>query len=197
MEVVGFAASIITVIELSSKIASLCIQYSSAVKNGRSDIERLNGELGRFMTTLHGARELLESPNGVRLRTSNRLWGGLNDCSLQLKQLQLELENKLNHRTAHGVMSRLGFRALKWPLESKEIDTIVKNLERYRDILSLGLVIDQAYASNLLLIRIFQLRRLQYPGSKCRSDARSFQAANRKRCSLRLSRRRAQRALPP
>lgn len=153
MEGVGCAASIIAVIELSARVASLCIQYSSAVKNARSDIERLKGELGRLRTTLHGARELLESPNGVRLRTSYRLWGGINDCFSQLTQLQLKLEKKLNHGSAHGLMSRLGFRSLKWPFESKEIDTIIKNLERYRDTLSLGLVIDQAYAPTLLVIR--------------------------------------------
>jgi hypothetical protein len=41
MEAVGSAASIIAVIELSAKVASLCFQYSSAGKNARSDVERL------------------------------------------------------------------------------------------------------------------------------------------------------------
>ncbi len=41
-------------------------------------------------------------------------------------------------------MSRFGFRALKWPFESKEIDSIIKNLERYRDTLSAGLAVDGA-----------------------------------------------------
>ncbi|KXX73153.1 Vegetative incompatibility protein HET-E-1 [Madurella mycetomatis] len=142
MDGVGAAASIIAVIELSAKVASLCVQYSSAVKNARPDIERLQGELQGLKTTLQGARELLESPNGKSLKTSQGLVGGLANCSAQLTQLQLRLEKKLNG-SARKAMRRFGFRALKWPLESKEIDTIIKNLERYRDTLSVGLAVDQ------------------------------------------------------
>ncbi|GAB1318169.1 Vegetative incompatibility protein HET-E-1 [Madurella fahalii] len=144
MEGVGSAASVITVIELSAKVASLCIQYSSAVKNARSDIERFQGELERLKTTLHGVRELLESQNGKRLRTSQDMWDGLSDCFSQLTQLQLKLEKKRNHGSTRKVMSRFGFRALKWPFERKEVDSIIKNLEGYRDTLSVVLAIDGA-----------------------------------------------------
>jgi hypothetical protein len=144
MEAVGSAASVITLIELSAKVASLCFQYSSAVKNARSDIERLRGELKRLTTTLQGAQQLLESPNGKRLQTSQGLRNGLIDCSSQLSQLQSRLEKKANPGPARKAMSRIGFRALKWPFESKEIDAIIKNLERYRDTLSVGLAVDGA-----------------------------------------------------
>jgi hypothetical protein len=142
MEVVGSAASIIAVIDLSAKVASLCFQYSAAVKNARSDVERLQGELERLRTTLQGAQRLLESPNGKRLQTSQGLWDGLNDCSSQLSQLRSRLEKKLNPGAARKAMSRIGLRALKWPFESKEIDSIINNLERYRDTLSAGLTVD-------------------------------------------------------
>ncbi|KAK4033059.1 vegetative incompatibility protein HET-E-1 [Parachaetomium inaequale] len=142
MEAVGSAASIIAVIELSAKVASLCFQYSSAVKNAKSDVERLQGELERLTTTLQGAQRLLESPNGKRLQTSQGLRNGLIDCSSQLSELQSRLEKKLNPGSARKAMSRIGFRALKWPFESKEIDSIIKNLERYRDTLSAGLAVD-------------------------------------------------------
>ncbi|KAK3990707.1 vegetative incompatibility protein HET-E-1 [Cladorrhinum sp. PSN332] len=144
MEGVGAAASIIAVIELSAKVASLCVQYSSAVKNAKPDIERLQGELQGLETTLQGARELLESPNGKSLKTAQDLVGGLTNCSSQLTQLQLRLEKKLDSGPARKAIRRLGLRALKWPFESKEIDGIIKNLERYRDTLSAGLAVDQA-----------------------------------------------------
>jgi hypothetical protein len=144
MEAVGSAASIITLIELSAKVASLCFQYSSAVKNARSDVERLQGELERLKTTLQDAQRLLESPSGKRLQTSQGLRNGLIDCSSQLRQLQSRLEKKFNPGSARKAMSRIGFRALKWPFESKEIDSIIKNLERYRDTLSAGLAVDGA-----------------------------------------------------
>ncbi|KAK4161938.1 vegetative incompatibility protein HET-E-1 [Cladorrhinum sp. PSN259] len=144
MDGVGAAASIIAVIELSAKVASLGVQYSSAVKNAKSDIERLQVELQRLETTLQGARELLESPNGKSLKTSQGLVDGLANCSSQLTQLQSRLEKKLDGGSTRKVMRRLGFPALKWPFESKEINGIIKNLERYRDTLSAGLAVDHA-----------------------------------------------------
>ncbi|KAK0739040.1 hypothetical protein B0T21DRAFT_307466 [Apiosordaria backusii] len=144
MDGVSAAASIIAVIDLSAKVACLCVQYYSDVKNAKSDIKRLQGELQGLEKTLQGARELLESPNGKSLKTSQGLVDGLANCSSQLKQLQLRLEKKLHHGPAHKTMRRLGLRALKWPFKSKEIDTIIKNLERYRDTLSAGLTVDQA-----------------------------------------------------
>ncbi|KAK0714784.1 hypothetical protein B0H67DRAFT_536753 [Lasiosphaeris hirsuta] len=148
MDGVSSAASIIAVIELSAKIASLCVQYSSAVKDAKHDIERLQGEVGRLETTLQNARQLLESLNGKRLQASQALWDGLRDCSSQLTQLHSTLEKKLHagsvcKRMRKG-MSRLGLRALKWPFESKEIDNIINKLEKFRDTLALGLAVDQA-----------------------------------------------------
>jgi hypothetical protein len=142
MEGVGAAANIIAVINLSAKVASLCFQYSSAVKNARSDVERLQGELERLETTLQGAQRLLESPNGKKLQTSQGLGNGLIDCFSQLSELQSRLEKKLNPGSARKAMSRIGFRALKWPFESKEIDRIIENLEQYRGTLSAGLAVD-------------------------------------------------------
>jgi len=109
MEAVGSAASIIAVIDLSAKVASLCFQYSAAVKNARSDAERLQGELERLRTTLQGAQRLLESPDGKRLQTSQGLLDGLNGCFSQLLQLRSRLEKKLNPGPARKVMKSSGF----------------------------------------------------------------------------------------
>ena len=142
MEAVGSAASIIAVIDLSAKVASLCFRYYSAVKNARSDVERLQGELERLKTTLESTQRLLESPDGKRLQTSQDLWDGLIDCSSQLSQLQSRLEKKLDPGFVRKAIRRTRFGALKWPFESKEIDSIIKNLEGYRDTLSIGLAVD-------------------------------------------------------
>ncbi|KAK3906169.1 hypothetical protein C8A05DRAFT_12083, partial [Staphylotrichum tortipilum] len=114
-EAVGSATSIIAVIELSAKVASLCFQYSSAVRNARPDVERLQAELEGLKTTPEGAQRLLESPNGKRLQTSQGLRNGLIGCSSQLTELQSRLEKKLNPGSARKAMSWIGFRARKWP----------------------------------------------------------------------------------
>ncbi|KAK4221348.1 hypothetical protein QBC38DRAFT_348147, partial [Podospora fimiseda] len=40
-EGLGAAASVIAVIELTAKLISLCLEYSSAVENAKANIERL------------------------------------------------------------------------------------------------------------------------------------------------------------
>ncbi|RYP40199.1 hypothetical protein DL768_010663 [Monosporascus sp. mg162] len=145
MEGIGAAAGVIALIELSAKVTSLCLQYSSAVKNAKSDIERLQGELDRLQTTLQGARQLLESADGERLRTSQQLRDGLGGCSAQLTDLQAKLQSTLDPQGARKIMRRFGFRALKWPYKSENVDAIIRTLERYRDTLSAALLIDQSY----------------------------------------------------
>ena len=59
-------------------------------------------------------------------------------------------------------MSRFGVRALKWPFESKDVDAIIKALERYQDTVSASLNVDQVYvmhSSLLLLVLTLSVRR--------------------------------------
>jgi hypothetical protein len=132
---------------LSAKVASHCFRYTTAVKNAKSDINRLQGELGRLTTTLEGALQLLECPNWAGLQTSQRLRDGLSACSSRLAELDIKLEKKLNHGTARKTMARLGVRALTWPFESKDVDGIIKTMERCRDAVSAALTIDQTYVA--------------------------------------------------
>ena len=145
MDGLSAAASVIAVIQISESVASLCSQYLTAVKNAKPNIERLQGELGRLKTVLEGAQQILEGPNGATLRTSQRLRDGLGGCSLQLNELGNRLKEKLNLGKTGKVMSRFGFRALKWPFEKEEVDSIIQILKGYRDTLSAALGIDTAY----------------------------------------------------
>ncbi|KAJ8063411.1 hypothetical protein OCU04_008631 [Sclerotinia nivalis] len=143
MEVLGGASSVIAVIELSAKVAGLCLQYCKNVKKAKGDIEYLLKELNRLDTTLKGAQQLLESPNGKKLETSQHLHSGLQSCYLQLEKLYAQLEETLNVGKRHQVMSRIGIRALQWPFQSTDINTIIRNFKNYRDDLSVALTIDQ------------------------------------------------------
>ncbi|KXX73876.1 Vegetative incompatibility protein HET-E-1 [Madurella mycetomatis] len=143
MEGLEAVASVLAVIQLSTKVASLCAQYYSAVKNAKSDIEGLQGELGYLKITLEGARQLLESPNGESLRTMQYLRDGLDCCSSRLKELETRLEKALNHRSRRRVLRRFGLSSLEWPFESNEVNGITETLKRFRDALSAALQVDQ------------------------------------------------------
>jgi hypothetical protein len=147
MDGLGSATNVIAVINTFVKVASLCFQYCSTVKNAKSNIEHLQGELDRLKITLEDARRLLEGPNGVRLQTSQRFWDALHGCSSQLTELETKLEKKLSPGIARKMMSPFGVRALRWPFESKDVDGIIMTLERCQGTVSAALTIDQTYVT--------------------------------------------------
>lgn len=139
MEGLGVAANVIAVVELSAKIASLCIQYSLAVKHAKADIERLGGEVNSVTELLRGVERLLQRLDDTQLSTSKKLRDALIDCFSQLAQLNTKLDPGKTRKT----MSRLGVRALKWPFESKGVEKVINDLERCKQMISLALQVDQ------------------------------------------------------
>ncbi|EON69685.1 hypothetical protein W97_08945 [Coniosporium apollinis CBS 100218] len=139
MEPLGVTANIIAIVDLSAKIASLCVQYPLAVKDAKNDIERLRGEVNSVTDVLRGVERLLYRPDSAQLSASQKLRDALKDCFTQLT----ELKKGLDPGKTRKAMSRFGVRALKWPFESKEVDKVVRNLERCKQTVSLALQVDQ------------------------------------------------------
>ncbi|KFZ19736.1 hypothetical protein V501_00536 [Pseudogymnoascus sp. VKM F-4519 (FW-2642)] len=138
-EALGLASSVITVIDLSAKVALWCSEYYANVKYARDDIERLQREAQGLKATLERVQSLCDGPNGVKLQESQSLREAVKDCKKQLDQL----ETKLEPRTTNKLMSRYGMRALRWPLKSKEVDGIMKKLGNCKDNISFCLQVDQ------------------------------------------------------
>jgi hypothetical protein len=180
MEAVGAVASIVAIIDLSAKVASLCCGYATAVKNAKSDIERLQQEVSLLKATLEGALQLVETPNDARFQTSKRLRDGLGGCSLQLKELEAKLGKWLSPRNTCKMMNCFDLRPRKWPFESKDVDDIIKTFEQHRDTMCGGLDIDQTYVGLILY--------LQHAGPRHEPEDDPFESRNRERCSIRLSR---------
>ncbi|KAH7140976.1 hypothetical protein EDB81DRAFT_799265 [Dactylonectria macrodidyma] len=138
-EAVGLAASVIAIIELSAKVGTLCLEYSTAVSNARSDIARLRSRLDDLGRVVRGLQKLLGSPDAHTLTTSRELLDCVDNCTLELGQLQSKLDPSRTRKT----MRRFGFRALKWPFDTKEINQILSNFERYERTITLSLQVDQ------------------------------------------------------
>ncbi|KAH8586045.1 hypothetical protein B0O99DRAFT_586459 [Bisporella sp. PMI_857] len=147
MDGISAAASVIAVIQISEDVVSLCSQYLKAVKNAKSDIVRLQDELGSLKQVLEGAQKLLEGPNAARLETSRPLLDRFRGCYSQLKDLETKLKDHLKTESkgkGKGKGMRLfGLRALKWPFKSKEVDNVIQSLNKFRDTLSASLNVDQ------------------------------------------------------
>ena len=142
MEVVGSAASVIAVIDLSAKIASICLQYSRDVRHAKADIERFKLEVDSVTNLLRAVEALLQVATKTTLSTSIELENALRDCKIELQQINTKLDPGKAGK-ARKVMSKFGARALKWPLESKEVEKTISRLERCKMTISLALQVDQ------------------------------------------------------
>ncbi|KAF2175951.1 hypothetical protein K469DRAFT_679307 [Zopfia rhizophila CBS 207.26] len=139
MDALSGAASAIAVIDISAKITSLCFQYSVAVKDVKKDIERLQRKVTDIKDVLGEIEQLLDGPDKTRLSTAHKLSGSLKEYFLQLQDLKTQLDPGKTCKA----MSRIGMRALKWPFTSKQVEKIVVGLEKYAQIFSLALQVDQ------------------------------------------------------
>jgi hypothetical protein len=139
MEGLGVAANIIAVVELSAKVASLCLDYSIAVKDAKKDITHLQTKVKELEEVAKDVQQLIDGPRGGKLSTSQKLEQAVLGCYTQLKAV----EKRLDPGKGRKAMSRIGLRALKWPFESKEVDKIIRDLENCNATISLALQVDQ------------------------------------------------------
>jgi hypothetical protein len=137
MEVIGAVASVIAVIDLSVKVGSILFQYSKDVKHAEADSQRLCDQLASLRHVSESLQLLLQGPHGARLQTSQSLVAALHGSRSQLEELKLKFDATKRRSKLSYIYIRL-----KWPLESKEVEKIVKNLTGYTQIISSALQID-------------------------------------------------------
>jgi hypothetical protein len=101
MEPIGVAASIVTLVQLTYKISSLCLDIHSNIKSAKADILRLSDEVKSLRTLLEGAAGLTSDE---ALRKTSRLPqldelskadGLLERCSTELVELEGWLKTTL------------------------------------------------------------------------------------------------------
>jgi hypothetical protein len=83
---------------------------------------------------------LLNEPRGSALATTAALRSLLENSYTQLEQLQAKLKPSIFRKT----IRRFGFRALKWPFNSKDAEKVVQDVMRHTQAISIALQIDQA-----------------------------------------------------
>ena len=131
--------TILAVAELSAKALSVIAKYYWDVKNAKVDIERLWNEIKAFHDVLQKVQKLVQNFGTTRLPISASLGEAVKQSLLDITIL----EDKLNPGKGGRIMKRAGFRALKWPLTSKEVNDCITKLERYKTTIGLSLSTDQ------------------------------------------------------
>lgn len=139
MDGVSAAASVVSLIEISFKVASLCVKYYSNVKHAKEYIDRFSLEVNAFINVLQNLEKLARNPGATRPFASKSLNEDIKRCLLDLERLRKKLTPGKGQKT----MRQCGFRALKWPFETKKLEKDIGVLERYKSTFSAALNTDQ------------------------------------------------------
>ena len=110
------AASIAAIVDISAKIASLCFQYSIAVRDAK-DIKRLGRAVTNVKNVLEEVQLLLDGQDKTRLSTTHKLSDSLKDCHRQLQGLKAQLKPG----KAREAMRQVRLRARGIALAQKEL----------------------------------------------------------------------------
>lgn len=146
LEALGVASSVIAVVEISGRLAAVCIKYTKSVKNAKAEVDRLLRQIDHIGETASDVRRLLDGPNGRRLRASRKLLTAVQEMYHHLTKL----EQKLRPSSTKKTFSKFGLTALKWPLKSKDVEGIVAELGRSSQNITLALQVDQTCVKNCL-----------------------------------------------
>ncbi|KAL4796552.1 WD40-repeat-containing domain protein [Aspergillus venezuelensis] len=136
---ISIMTSVVALIEMSEYIVKTCEHYITRVRKAREEITRLLQEVKSLSRVLNSLKELVEGPNGEKLSITRTLLSDLESCSSVLK----DIEAKIRPDETKNPMRRWGWRALKWPLKSQEVEKSVNDLEKFKTTFSLALEADQ------------------------------------------------------
>jgi hypothetical protein len=144
LEGLGIAANVFAVVDMSAKVIGWCAQYAQDVSHAKEDKKRLSEEVTRLNLASVNVRELLRGPHGSRLKASQALFLATVHGQSQLRHIETRLAGQRGQNTT-------SFKALKWPFQSKDLQLILQDLQRYTKAIYSALEADQT------LVPIFRL----------------------------------------
>lgn len=131
--------TILAAVTTSATVITLISGYYSGVKNARGDVKRFSASVEEIHSILKKVQALASGPDAARLPASDLAIAAVEQSLREIR----ELEDQLNPKMGGKMMRRVGLRALKWPLTSKQMDEHITRLERRKAMLSIALNADQ------------------------------------------------------
>ena len=138
MEALASASSIIAVVQIAGSVAKLCGGYILDVKDARRDIERLQQKTATLHDVVERLAEMSDQTKAKPVSLPVHVMDSVSQCLEDLQKLQ----DRLQPKTRHKAMSKVGWRALKWPLSKNDVNEEVQRLEGYLTIFNTALQVN-------------------------------------------------------
>jgi hypothetical protein len=151
MDPLSITASIVTVLQATYAVASICYDYSCAAKNSPWELTRVTEEVKMLRNVLEVLEQLATKAKNADPTAQSSLPalallcehdGPLSMCLAELEALKRKL-------APPGWSGQVGskrsafMQALGWPLKEGDVKKTLRDIERLRDILNLALSTDQ------------------------------------------------------
>lgn len=135
-EAIGFAASIIGVIQLAGQVASLSWGYIGGVRGASKNIRDLASEISGLSSVLALVLDHADKNSGksTALGMLNGEKGPIQKCTEELEKLQVKLKLRDGVRGA--------FDSLTWPLKESETLQCISRIQRLKGLFNLALTAD-------------------------------------------------------
>ncbi len=144
-EIIGLAASIIAVVELSGHIASTCKSLIETIQDYPKDLRLIFVETGSLKVLFEGL-SFLKEDNPTDSATLQRLWGAdgpVAGCKAAMDQLARLLsqypppvskDKKAKGRKLHTTLA-----SLAWPLKAERARKLLEEIMRHKSTISVAL----------------------------------------------------------
>jgi hypothetical protein len=141
MDGVSNPRNIADAIKLSIKTALVLYEYANDVKNAKSEMKNLGGEIKVHLSILSKAKDLLESQNG-RLQVSQELRPALDANYSELENIEVQLDKQLEDNSS--IRKKVSNR-LRWSSHKHKIEYNIEKLRKSREDIWSALSIDNAW----------------------------------------------------
>ena len=155
MDPLSITASVLTVLQTTSQVVSICYNYRSAVNDSSWELPEILEEARSLRSVLETLEPLARKAENTDPSAESRLptfkllcspKGPLSFCLEILKALEQKLAQPAWLGKSGSKRKALA-QALRWPLKEAETKKILESLRRLKDILNLALTADQTYVS--------------------------------------------------
>ena len=139
MDPLSLTGTLIAVIQISSKIVSLCYEYQASLRSANAQISHIRNEITGVRDVVERLLRIAEADNASYALPALQAAAGpdapLKCCLSELKVIELSLDSS----RSKNATSRL----LSWPFKESEIRKSIDVLARIKSTLQLALAADQ------------------------------------------------------
>lgn len=159
MDPLSITANVVTVLQVTNSIISLCYEVRSALRQSPWSLTRTIDEIRDLRNVLEnldhvcGSLDSSKTPDATRLRSFQLLCesenGPLSRCLRELSSLQKKIAAKSNVSAPCTLMekTRMFAQVMGWQLKENDVKAALGRIERCKNTILLALTADETYAA--------------------------------------------------